>query len=280
MRVGIQVSIRDRIDLAADRARGLGCETAQIFSCNPRSWAARPLDPEAVARLRQKLYEFDIHPLVVHVTYLPNLATPDPVLRRRSVRRVIGEVRRADQLAADYFVLHLGHHMGSGIDAALGNIRAAVDEVLRAAAPRLTLLLENTAGDTGSVGDRFEHIAQIIAGVADARRVGICFDTAHAFAAGYDLRTPRAVDATVTELDRRIGLGRLHVVHANDAMFELGSHRDRHQHIGKGHIGRPGLRAVVNHPCLRQLPFILETPFHNEGEDAANVRALKRFRGG
>lgn len=278
MRVGIQVSIRDGIHLAADRARALGCETTQIFSCNPRSWTAKPLDAEDAALLRHKLRLYAIRPLVVHVSYLPNLATPDATLHARSVERVVEEVRRADQLAADYFVIHLGHHLGAGQAAALQSVRRALEAILDASAPRLALLLENTAGGTGSVGDRFEHIADLLRGLHHDPRPGFCFDTAHAFAAGYDLRTAEAVDRTVREIDDRIGLERLRVVHANDAMFGLGSRRDRHQHIGRGRIGRGGFRAMAAHPALRDLPFILETPLKKEGDDAANVRALKRLR--
>ena len=277
-RIGIHVSIRDRIDLAADRAKELHCEAIQIFSCNPRSWSTKPLDAEAAGLFRQKLQQFDIHPLVVHVTYLPNLASPERAQHRKSVRRVTSEVKRADRLGAGFFVTHLGHHMGAGVDAGLANIVRALDEIISKAGPEVMILLENTADGRGSVGGRFEHLAQIIEETADPDRIGICFDTAHAFAAGYDLRTPEAVDRTLKELDKVVGLHRLRVVHANDAMLEFGSHRDRHQQIGKGNIGRDGLRALLNHPKLSDLPFILETPIDVEGDDARNIRRLKRLR--
>ncbi len=278
MRIGIQVSIRGSIDLAADRAEALGCETVQIFSCNPRAWKARPLDSVAAARLKRKLDQFDVHPLVVHVTYLPNLASPDPKLHRKSVRRTIQEVRRAERRGADFFVLHLGFHKGAGINAGVANVAKAVNTLIEKAEPATMLLLENSAGSRGSIGANFEQIGRIIERIGDRSKVGLCFDTAHGFAAGYDLRTKADVDRTVREIDRYVGIERLHVVHANDTMAELGSGRDRHEHIGKGSIGPRGMRAVISHTGLRHLPFILETPVRKKGDDAANVRALKRLR--
>ena len=278
MRIGIHTSTRDRIDRAANRAREMGCEVIQIFSCNPRSWSMAKLDEAAADEFIGKLDAFDIRPLIVHVTYLPNLATSDRTVRRKSIRRVIDEVRRSDRLGADYFVTHLGYHMGAGVERGLANLRDAIRAVLDATTPNLTLLLENTAGHAGSVGGRFEHIGWLIGELAGAADVGVCFDTAHAFAAGYDLRTPEAVAATCAEFDRLVGLTRIRMIHANDAMLELGSHRDRHENIGGGHIGRKGFRAMLEHPALTEVPFILETPYEDEAAATLSIRRLKRLR--
>ena len=276
-RIGIQVSIRDSIGLAAGRAQAIGCETVQVFSCNPRSWQAKPLGPKTAAELGRKLDAFGIRPLVVHVTYLPNLASPDAALYRKSVSRVVTEVRRAGRLSAQYFVLHLGHHRGTGEERGIERVARAAIAILKRAEPSLTLLLENSCGGKGGIGGSFEQIAGILDRIGGGG-VGVCFDTAHGFAAGYDLRTPKAVDQTVRAFDACIGIGRLHVIHANDSKVELGSRLDRHEHIGKGCIGRRGFRAMLAHPALRHLPFILETPVKQKGDDAKNVRALKSLR--
>jgi len=275
MRFGCHVSIAGSIDQAFDRAGERGCDAFQIFVRNPRGWAVQPLPPDAVKLFKEKRKATGMGPIVVHITYLPNLASPDDVLYEKSTEYLTLELRMANDLGADYFVTHLGHHKGSGVEAGIRRIADAVNAALTAVNPKTVVLLENTAGGTGSVGDTFEEIAAILSRVRKKSKVGLCFDTCHAFAAGYNVRTERGLEETLQTVDKTVGLSKLLCVHANDSMFDLDQRKDRHQHIGEGFLGDEGLSVIVNHPFFQDKPFILETPVETIEDDLRNLARLR-----
>lgn len=250
----------------------------QIFSRNPRGWNYRPLDADEVARFRHGVGENDIRPVFVHMPYLANLASLDQVLFRRSLESLIEDLKRTAQLGAPYLILHAGS--AAAADQGLARMSEGIDRAFGAvpAENRVVLLLENTAGSGHELGHEFSQLRMLIDRTEVQDRVGIVLDTAHAFAAGYDLRTAAAVDRCLTEFDRTIGLDRLALVHLNDSKFECGSRRDRHWHIGQGMIGR-GMRHILRHPALQDLPFIMETPRTNLKEDQMNLAEVRRLLG-
>ena len=283
--LGCHLSIARGFPRAIDEAEELGNNALQLFSHAPSAWRMKELTGEIAGRFRARRSASSVGYLAVHTMYLLNLAGPHNRLYERSVRALIEEVRRAGLLGADALITHLGAHVGSGRKAGIGRIVGALDQLVRspiwAEAPGVRLLLENTAGSGTTMGASFDELAAILTSVADATRIGVCFDTCHAFAAGYDLRTRGAVDATLERFDRVAGFDRLEMVHLNDSRLALGSRRDRHAHVGRGEIGAAGIGAVVRHPCLRDLPFVLETPKAIDGRadaDRVNLAAVRGLR--
>lgn len=280
VRVGCHVSIAGSIDLAVGRARDAGCETFQIFSRNPRGWKAKDLDPDVIGAFRAALRASGIAPVVDHMPYLPNPASPDDAIYEKSVTALAMELRRCELLGIPYLVTHLGHHRGAGLAAGQARVVAAVNRALAdARADSVMLLLENTAGEKNSVGTTADDIARIMEGIDAGERVGICFDTCHAFAAGYDLRTAEGVDAVFGEFDDRISLSHLQVIHLNDCKGALGSGLDRHEHIGLGSIGEEGFWHILHHPTIRRLPLICETPVDERRGDAGNIAKVRELAG-
>ncbi|MGC8794778.1 MAG: deoxyribonuclease IV [Bryobacteraceae bacterium] len=260
------------------RATDLGAATLQIFTGSPRLWPRAELDAVEVRKFRAAREAAGLWPLAVHDSYLINLASADPGLRRRSLRALRLEIRHARRLGAEYLVLHPGSHRGLSLEEGL---RAVADSLARATrglkSDGLVLLLENTAGAGASLGARFEEL-EAIRQMAQARvefEIGFCLDTAHCFAAGYDVATTQGLRATLQQADRVLGLDRVKLIHANDSRATLGSRRDRHEHIGRGAIGLAGFRRMVNHPRLSRLPFILETPRASDADDRRNLQTLK-----
>ena len=281
VKVGYHVSIAGSLDQSVDRALERGCTTFQIFTRNPRGWKFKPLGPKEIEGFRRKVRENDYHITVAHMPYLPNLATPRDDVYKASVEALSAEVDRCDKLGIPYLVTHLGSHMGMGIEKGLHRLIAAVNKALDDNKNEVMILLENMAGTKNSMGSTFEDIKRIIAGAKQKDRVGLCFDTCHAFAAGYDLRDEKRVNDAMKRLDERVGLDKLKVVHANDCKGDLGCHLDRHEHIGMGGIGPHGFRAILRHKVLRDLPFILETPIdsrRNEFEDISEFKSLAEGR--
>jgi len=277
VRLGAHESIAGGLHRAFDRAQSVGCETVQIFVKSNRSWAVRPLTEAEIARFKEKAAESDIHPVVAHASYLLNLATPDEELWRRSRDTLIVELERCEALGIPSLVLHPGSHVGAGEKAGLTRVAQALGEVHAATSGfGARILLETTAGQGTNLGYRFEQLARLLETTAQGERLGVCLDTAHVFAAGYELRTPQEYEATMTALDRIVGLGRLEAVHLNDSKGDLGSHKDRHEHIGRGLIGLEGFRNVVNDPRLAALPGLLETPKGDDlCEDKENLALLR-----
>ena len=277
MRIGVHVSIAGKIFESIDRARVLGCETMQIFSRSPRGWAAPHLREQDIQKFRKRREKRGISPLAVHIPYLINLATPDEGLYRRSIDAYIDDIRRADVLGADYFVTHLGSHTGSGEQKGIKRFSGALNEIIKKAHPQSMILLETTAGSGSSLGCTFEQIRDILGNLTGRAKVGVCVDTAHIFEAGYDIKTKQGLEATLGEFDRLIGGGLIKVVHFNDSSTELGSHVDRHAHIGKGAIGLGALGRIINHPKLADAAFIMETPKESDRDDVMNLKTARRL---
>jgi len=277
LRLGAHESIAGGLYRAFDRAQSVGCETVQIFVKSNRSWAVKPLTEEDVARFRAKAEETGIQPVVGHASYLLNLATPDEALWTKSRDTLIVELERCEALGVPYLVLHPGSHVGTGEEAGLARVAQALGEV-HAAAPGFCtrVLLETTAGQGTNLGYHFEHLAWLMEHTSEGERLGICLDTCHVFAAGYELRTPEGYAATMETFDEVIGLERLKAIHLNDSKWDLGSRKDRHEHIDKGYIGLEGFRHVLDDRRLAGLPGLLETPKSNDlHEDRENLTMLR-----
>jgi deoxyribonuclease-4 len=279
MRLGAHVSISGSLDLAVDRAQALGCECLQVFYGSPRQWRLISYSDEVIARFVRKRRAAHLDPLVAHGAYLVNLATPNREYRRRSVASLLATARGVERLAGLGAVTHLGSRMGASRRDALRRIAGSVQEIL-GATDRVMVLLENSAGAGGFLGAAFEDFGDILDLLGGEPRVGVCLDTAHLFAAGWDLRQREGVDAMVDAFDRAAGWERVRVLHLNDSKESLGSHLDRHENIGEGYLGIDGFRAIVTHPLLRTLPGIIETPgFDQQGPDRKNLARLRRLRG-
>ena len=275
--MGLHVSISGTIDQAVDRARELRCDTFQIFTRNPRGWKYKKLRREEVEEFRRKLASDELTPVVAHMPYLPNLSSPRKMIYNRSVKSLSAELNRCDVLGVQYLVTHLGSHMGEGQDLGLERITGAINAAVAENPNTVMLLLENTAGTKNSMGSSFDDLKRILNRVNDKRRVGVCFDTAHAYAAGYDLHSPRGVDETLTRFDSVLGFNILKVIHLNDSKGGLGSGRDRHEHIGMGYIGEKGFRALLRHEAVRNLPLIMETPIDERRDELGNLRKVREL---
>jgi deoxyribonuclease-4 len=280
LRIGIHTSIAISLEDAVLTAHGLGANTVQIFSASPRMWRGSVPDSGDIARLNLARRRLDLTPLVVHANYLVNLAAADPVVRERSIAAFREELARSRSIGADYVVLHAGSSRDQSVDSAIATF---ADSLARAAhgirSRRLGILIENTAGAGSALGSRFEELHEMrrLARPRVGVPIGFCLDTAHCLAAGYDIASGEGLERTLSEADRLLGLAHVRVVHANDSKAPLGSRRDRHQHIGKGYIGREAFRRILTHPRLRDKAFILETPVDSEGDDRRNIQALKRL---
>jgi deoxyribonuclease-4 len=273
------MSIAGGCDRAVRSAHAFGFETVQLFTKNNNQWNAPPLSDAQVEAFRRALEETGIVDPVAHTSYLINMASPDDALWKKSIDAMTVEVERCARLGIADLVVHPGAHMGSGEDAGLGRVAAALDRVIEATAGcAVTIDLETTAGQGSCLGHRFEHLAAILERAADRSRLGVCVDTCHIFAAGYSFDTRERYDETLDEFDRSVGLGLVRVWHLNDSRREHASRVDRHAGIGAGCIGLEPFRFLVNDPRFRSLPMILETPKGiEEGEelDARNLRTLR-----
>jgi|Deesub1362B_J571_1020462.scaffolds.fasta_scaffold00004_453 deoxyribonuclease-4 len=276
--IGLHVSIGGGIDKSVDRAWQLGCTTFQIFTRNPRGWKYKPLEEMEIQLFREKMKSRGYKKVASHMPYLPNLASPNEEIYSKSVNSLINEYIRTGQLGIPYLVLHLGSHMGMGEEIGRRRIMEAINKVLELNEHNVMILLENTAGTRNSLGSRFEEI-RILMDMIDDVRIGVCFDTAHAYSAGYDLRDEESVDKVVEEFDNVIGLKHLKVIHLNDTDVKLGGGRDHHEHIGLGEIGEEGFKAVINHPKFRLLPMIMETPVDERRDDLGNMMVVWRLAG-
>jgi deoxyribonuclease-4 len=256
----------------------MGADAIQCHPTPPNYWGSPKLDDERVRTFQDAADEAGRPPFYFHAVYLINLAGDDTTLRSRSESTLAGYLAAADKLGIDGVIFHTGSHKGVGFEKVLPQIREHLLRVMERADPkRARLLIENNAGLGGCVGARFEEVRALLDAVDDPR-TAVCFDTCHAFASGYDLRTPEGVARTVDELDAAVGLARVECIHANDSQTGLGSCRDRHANIGLGEIGEEGFRALLHEPRLKRLPFILEVPGGDgQGPDKANVDVLRRL---
>ncbi len=278
MNLGAHMSIAGGLEQAFGRALAAGCGVLQIFTKSNSQWRAKPLTEEDVQLFARTRAESGIARVVAHDCYLINLASPDPALWRKSHDAFAEEVERCERLGLQGLVMHPGAHMGAGEEAGLARIATALDEVHRRCPGYATrILLETTAGQGTSLGWRFEHLAGILMRVRESERIGVCLDTCHVFAAGYELRTEAGYRATMREFDRVVGLGRIEAFHVNDSKREFGSRVDRHEHVGRGKIGRAGFRWLMNDRRFRDVPMILETPKEDD-MDRVNLAVLRGLR--
>ena len=279
LKVGFHVSIAGGIANSVDNAKKLGCTAFQIFTRNPRGWAAKPLQQSEVSSFKNRLAVSGIEKrsVVVHMPYLPNLSGPPGELYQRSIKALTEEIQRCDLLGISYLVIHLGSHMGrgpnDGIDQLVGALQTAIGE--GQTGNELVILLENNAGYRNSIGGNLEEL-RIILDRLDGRstQFGICIDTCHLFASGYDLRTRDDVSIIFEKMKNIVGLKTLKIIHLNDAKGGLGSNLDRHEHIGLGSIGIEGFTAFLSHSIIHALPIIMETPIDRRRGDQQNLKVV------
>ena len=275
IRVGFHVSIAGGISNSVDNAKKIGCTAFQIFSRNPRGWTAKPLAPDDVQLFKSKLAAsgIDRNAVIVHMPYLPNLSA-DGEFYKKSVDTLAGEMQRCSALDIPYLVIHLGSHMGKGQASGIDQLVNAVESASATAKGGPVVLLENNAGQKNSVGGNFEELRMILDRLDDPKSFGVCTDTCHLFASGYDLRKKADVDKTIEKFDDTVGLKELKFIHLNDSKGALGSNLDRHEHIGLGMIGTEGMAAFLNHKAIRGLPMIMETPIDEKRGDEQNLKVV------
>jgi len=278
MILGVHVSGAGKIYNTLDIAHKLKCQTMQIFARNPQQWRVTSLDPKDIEEFKLRREKFRINPVFIHISYLINLASPDAKLYHGSIRAYIEDMQDADKLGADYIVTHMGSHKETSEEAGIKRLVVALNKILdETRGSKVGILLENTAGSGSWLGYKFEHQKKIIAGLKEKSRVGLCLDTAHAYLAGYDLAAKEGLDKLLREIDAQAGLKLLKLIHLNDAYGGLASHYDRHEHIGKGSIGLAGMKRIINHPKLKKIPMILETPKDDEKSDALNLALVRKL---
>jgi len=275
VRLGVHTSIAGGIHKGIERAHALGCSTLQFFSHNPRGWAFKDRDPEECAAFRNLRAEHDISPAFIHTSYLINLASSSPELLKRSVSMVMEELAMADVLGAEYVVLHTGSASADDPGKARERVIGCLRKVAEAGQWKSGLLLENTAGERGDTTSRIAEIADVIDRVPGGLISGICIDTCHAFAAGYDLSGPAGIDDLASEIESNIGRDRLKLIHLNDSRCGVGARVDRHAHIGEGKLGIDAIRAFVRHPFFSGVPLILETPKKTDEDDPRNLKIVR-----
>jgi deoxyribonuclease-4 len=275
--LGFHISISGSIDLSVDRALEVGCTTFQIFTRNPLGWNFKPLDESEAALFAEKRKKAGFKRVVVHMPYLPNLATSEKLYVKKSRASLREEVSRCGKLGVDYVVAHIGSHMGKGSAIGVRNVAEACNEALDANPNDTTILIENMAGQKNCVGARFEELRSILDGVNQKERVGVCFDTCHAFAAGFDLSTKKGVESTLELFDSVVGLKNLKLVHLNDSKGPLGGNLDRHDHVGMGKIGVAGFRAFVHYEHISSLPMLMEVPHDERRSDADELALVRRL---
>jgi deoxyribonuclease-4 len=277
--LGAHMSIRGGVSVAIERARSINCTAMQIFVKNNMQWFARPLGRAEIRAFLDHVQRCELLSVFGHANYLINLAATNLQFHANSIRALAEELVRADQLELPFLVLHPGAHLGAGEQAGLEKIVNSIDEVFRKVPNLKTkIALEITAGQGSCIGHRFEHLAHIIENVREPERLRVCVDTAHLFAAGYDIGSESGVRKIFREFDRVVGSDRLVAIHVNDSKTPCGSRVDRHEHIGKGRIGLDVFRFVMRSPRFRKTPKVLETPKSKDlAEDVINLNRLRRF---
>jgi len=275
--LGAHMSIRGGVSVAIERARSIRCTAMQVFVKNNMQWFARPLTHDEIRAFLNHVQRGELLSVFGHANYLINLAATNPQFHANSIRALAEELLRADQLELPFLVLHPGAHLGAGEEAGLKKITDSIDEVFRRIPKVKTkIALEITAGQGSCVGHRFEHLAHIIAKVREPERLRVCIDTAHLFAAGYEIGSESGVRKTFSEFDVVIGRNRLVAIHVNDSKTGLGSRVDRHEHIGKGQIGLDAFRFIMRRRRFSKIPKVLETPKGEDlREDVVNLKTLR-----
>jgi deoxyribonuclease-4 len=275
--LGAHMSIAGEVGEAFNRGKQVGCDCIQIFTKSSRQWASKPYTNEEIETFKRNQKESGIGTVIAHDSYLVNLGAPDEAMRLKSVNGLIDELHRCEALGVPTLVAHPGAHVGSGIENGIKTIAKSISEAHAASKGfNVKIALEITAGQGSTLGHTFEQIAQIFDAVVENERLRLCFDTEHAFAAGYDLRTPEGYENTFSELDKYVGIKKLAAFHLNDSIKDFHSRVDRHQHIGKGFIGLDAFRRLLNDERFFGLPMCLETPKGPEmKEDVENLATLR-----
>ena len=280
-RIGMHMRTGRGLEQAVETIRALELKSVQIFTDNPSAWRSAPVDPRATASFRQSLMELDVRPALTHAMYLINLAGPNPNFQKKSRKALAEELLRAEAYGCAYVVSHVGSHMGDGAQAGIDRVVAALDEVLTTTAQSPTVcLLETSSGGGAYVGARFDDLAQILGRLPQhAERLGICFDTAHVYASGYDVAGQEGMTRTLEQLTAIIPAQRIRACHCNDTIVPLGGRADRHHQIGQGNVGLEGFRALLNYEPLAHCAFVLETPGEEMLEGLENLNALRALAG-
>ena len=278
MRVGLHVSISGALSAAVDNAVERECSAFQIFTRSPRMWTAKDITKKDAQEFKDKLAssKIDRFATVAHMPYLPNLASPNSATHAKSVAVLSKEVQRCGELGVPYLVAHLGSHLGEGEEKGIKQLIKAFEKAAEIDND-VTILLENTAGQKNSVGSEFEQWAEIFSQLKPKKRFGVCLDTCHAFAYGYDFRSEKDVTETFRKFDETVGFENLKILHLNDSKGELGSNLDRHEHIGLGKIGERGMVAIVKLANKKDIPIILETPIDGTRDDFGNLKKVKEI---
>lgn len=280
LRVGAHTSIAGGLHKALERGAAAGCDVVQVFTSSSQQWRTKELTDQDVERWSLARERTGVEPALAHDSYLINVASPDRALWHRSYRALAAEYERCLRLSIPCLVMHPGAHLERGIVAGIERVARAVNR-LHAEQPdnRTRILFENTAGQGTSIGHRFEHLRDLLAAVQDRRRIGLCIDTCHALAAGYDIRTARGWDATFAELERVVGCNEVRAFHVNDSKTPVGSRVDRHAHLGRGNVGLVAFHSLVNDERFVGLPMVLETPKPSDWADKINLSALRALHG-
>lgn len=274
MQIGAHVSVAGGVQNAVQNQIDVGGNCGQIFTTSPQVWETPDITESQATAFRDGVADHGLDPWMIHSSYLVNLCTPKPALRDKSVQSLQAELDAATRLDIPYVNVHLGAHTGAGIDAGLSNAATAID---RLSVPSdVTLVIESDAGAGTKLGSSFEELAAIQDRTDTP--LAYCLDTAHLYAAGYDLSTPGGVDETIAAFDATVGLERLVAIHLNDSKHGCGTHKDEHAHLGDGELGDDGVAAIINHDALRSLPFILETPTEDGRSYAWNVEKARELR--
>lgn len=279
MQIGMHVSIANGLDKSIDNAVAMGCTAFQIFTRNPRGWSSKPLLKNDITNFKKRLDTSKIDRLATaaHMPYLPNFSSPESVPFTKSLKSLIDEAKRCSKLGIPYLVAHLGSHKGLGEEKGIDTVVKAFTKAAKETPHDVTFLLENNVGFKNSVGSEFEKISSIFFKLKPLDRFGICFDTCHAFAAGYDLRTEKTASMTLEKFDELIGAKHIKLIHLNDSKGQIGCSIDRHEHIGLGHIGKDGLSKVIKFANTKKIPIIMETPIDERRDDTGNMKTAKEL---
>ena len=278
-RIGMHMRTGRGLDKAVEMIKALQLQAVQIFTDNPSAWRSAPVDPKATAAFKAALEELGVRPAMSHAMYLINLASPNPTFQKKSREALKAELERAEAYGLQYVVTHVGSHMGAGAQAGIDRVVAQLDQVLSTAGGSASCLLETSAGGGAYVGAKFDDLAQILSRLPQhAERLGVCFDTAHAYASGYDVAGAEGMSKTLAQLTAIIPAQRIRACHCNDTTVTLGGKADRHVNIGQGNVGLEGFKALLHFDPLAHCAFVLETPGEEMLEGLENLNALRALR--
>ncbi len=274
--VGAHMPIKKGLGGAIREGKAIGCTAIQVFTKSPQLWKAKPIDDAMVADYKKACEETGITEVVCHDSYLINMAAAGEELREKSILGLTDEMNRCAQYGIQYLNSHMGAHVGQGVEEGIRLLIEGAKRVLAESDPSVMLLMETTAATGSSLGATFEQLRAVLDGLHGDKRVAVCIDTCHIFAAGYDIRTKETYEATFAHFEEVVGFDRLKAVHCNDSVGAFGSKKDRHAHIGEGEIGEEGFRLLVNDPRFENIPILLETPIENNGHER-DLEKLKSF---